>query len=61
MNTDTHGYKNKKDLLQQSSKSFFLFLYLRLSASICGFFFLYFPNQPIGLPERSTQTLLTCV
>ena len=21
----------------------------------------YFPNQPIGLPERSTQTLFTCV
>jgi len=22
---------------------------------------IYFPNQPIGRPERSTQTLFTCV
>src|SRR5689334_19464708 len=26
---------------------------------ICGW--IYFPNQPMGRPERSTQTLFTCV
>ena len=24
-------------------------------------FFTYFPNQPMGRPDRSTQTLFTCV
>ncbi len=28
---------------------------------VLSFSFLYLPYQPMGLPDKSTQTLLTCV